>query len=288
MAPTETPAPPQSPETAAPISTQDQNRQALYNQYYGQTGEPAPAEVVTPTPEPTAPVVPQSEPAPPPPVAQSPEYLEVLQSLRAELADMKAKLPAPPPPPPAPEVEAKWIPLLREGKIAEAEAAMAEAVAALNGPAITKAAIEQAVSQTREVMRAEAETTAYVTELRIANQDLLPMEPLIAAEAQRLMTAAQQKGNIKTTDDAIRTYKESVAEAVSSARKLYHRIRGEGNQEAQVRNREVLSSRPIPPQAVDTARPQATPGTPQETPVESPQDYLAKRTANQNRLKGLA
>jgi hypothetical protein len=275
---------------APPASPQDTSRAALYEQYYATqpTGEtPAPA-VAVPTPEAPAQVAQPSESVTPPVAQIPPEFLTVLQGLQEKIAGLEAKLPAPPATPTTPEAESKWISLLREGKIKEAETAMAEHVAALNGPALTQQAIQQAVAQTREVMRAESEAATFVAQLRTENQDLLPMESLIAAEAQRLMNVKQQSGTIKTTDDAIRTYKESVTEAVSSARKLYHRIRGEGNQEAQVRNREVLASRPIPPQSVDTSRPQVTGQQPQAPPEETPQDYMARRLAIQNWQKGLA
>jgi hypothetical protein len=208
-----------------------------------------------------------------------------MQSMQAELAEVKAKLT-----PTAPVVntehspEPGWISLLKEGRIEEAQDALASLVAKKNQDVL----LQQGVAQTRELMRAENEIDRFTTDLRSQNPELVPMEKTIAVDAQERMAAARNAGLIKTTDDAIRIYKESVTEAVKSARKLYLLIRGEGKQEAQVRQREVLSSRPMTPQATDTNRPQATGQEAQEPPVETPAEYLEKRRAVDNWRKGLA
>jgi hypothetical protein len=268
-----------TPEVPIHSGPRDADRQALYERHYG--GNPPPAEPA-PVVETAAPAV--QEPATPdPPVATlPPEVLELMQSMQAELTALKTQL-TPATPPPADPAEPSWIALLREGKIKEAEDALADSVARRN----QTQTIEQAVARAREVARAESAVETFVTNLRVQNPELIPMENMIAAEAQQLMALAQSQGKIKSTDDAIRIYQESVTEAVTSARKLYHTLRGDGKQEAMTRNREVISSRPIPPQQVDTTRPQVT-GESQEPPAESDAQYLQKRQAINNWRKGLA
>jgi hypothetical protein len=272
-------------ETAVPStpSTQDTNRQALYEQYYGTAGEAPPAETTAPPTEVVAQTPQVEAPVVPPAATLPPEVLQLMQAMQAELADVKSRLPQPVAQPAGPTPEANWVQLLREGKTDEAISEMAALVATKNYDAL----IQQTMAQTREVMRAEADIERFTTDLRSQNPELVPMESLIASEAQNRMAVARQQGLIKTTDDAIRIYKASVTEAVTSARKLYLTIRGDGKQEAQVRQREVLSSRPVSPQQVDTNRPQVT-GEPQEPPTESPTEYIERRRAIDNWKKGLA
>ena len=280
MAPTETITPP-AQETPAQPSQQDVNRTELYQKYYGTQEGVTPTEAVPPAPAVAALAPPPPEPVASPVATLPPEIVSLMQSMQVELTELKTKLTPAAPAAPA-DAEASWIGLLREGKIKEAEDALAESVAKRNQAQI----IQQAVTQAREIARAEAAVERHVAMVRGANPELAPMEPWIASVATARMQAAQTQGLVKSTDDAIRIYTTSVDEAVESARKVYLTLRGEGQQQAMTRNREVLSSQPIPPQQVDTSRPQVT-GTPADPAVESPQDYLAKRTANQNRLKGL-
>lgn len=268
----------ESPASLPVSGPRDAERAALYEKHYGST--PPPTEQ---NPSEAAAQAPPATEVPAPLVASlPPEFLTLMQSMQTELTELRTQLkPAAPPPTETPE--ASWVALIREGKFEEAEIAMADAIAKRNNPLT----VQQAVTQAREIGRAEAEVDRYVTELRTQNPELLPMESWIASEAQKLMAVAQQSGKIKSTDDAIQSYKTSVSEAVSSARKLYQRIRGDGKQEANTRNREVLSSLPIPPQTVDNTRSQNT-SEGQEPPQESVQDYLQKRSDAANKRKGLA
>jgi hypothetical protein len=275
----------QSTESAPQQSVQDQNRQALYEQYYGSTGGTQTTQETAPPAESTAQVEQVEASVVPPAATLPPEIMQLMQQMSAELAEVKAKLtPAAPTVNTEAEPEPGWIKLLREGRVSEAEDALADAVARKNQQKL----VEDSTNQTREIMRAENEIDRFTTELRTANADLVPLEKLIAVDAQERMAAARAAGQIKTTDDAIRIYKTSVTEAVASARKLYQRVRGDGKEEAQVRQREVLSSRPITPQQPDLSRSQNSETTPQEPPTESPQEYLEKRRAIDNWRKGLA
>lgn len=281
-----TPTEQSSQDTTFVASTQDNNRQALYERHYGTPdgGTAAPVETAPPTDS-----VAQAEqveaPVTPAAATLPPEVLQLMQSMQQELAAVKERLtPTAATPAVDPNAEPNWVTLLREGKTNEAVRALAGDVAAINQTAL----IAQATAQTRETMRAEAEIDRYTTEIRGQNPDLAPMEQLIAADAGNRMAAARTAGIINSTDDAVRIYKSCVAEAVTSARKLYHTLRGDGKQEAQVRQREVLSSRPIPPQSVDTSRPQVTGTDAAEAPQETVADYLEKRRSVDNWRKGLA
>ena len=268
-------------------SPQDLNRQALYEQYYGpSTGSAAPVtEVTAPVVETTAPVVPDPATSAPVTTPVSPEVLQLLQTMQQELVALRneRQTPATSTATTSTEYEPAWIPLLRDGKIKEAEEAMAAFVIQRGQGQIVQAAVTQA----REIARAETAVERHVTAVRSANPDLVPLESWIASEAAARMQRAQASGQVKSTDDAIRIYTSSVDEAVASARKLYLTLRGEGQQQAMTRNREVITSQPIPPQQVDTSRPQVTGGQPTEPKVETPQEYLAKREAAQARQKGL-
>jgi hypothetical protein len=210
--------------------------------------------------------------------------MEFMRQVTAELADLRSKVAPPTPTTPTTPPEEAFVSLLREGKVKEAIDVLALAVAAKNKPELT----QDTLQQTREVMRAEADVDRFTTQLRTDNPELVQMEGWIASEAQRRMADARQQGQVRTTDDAVRIYKSAVTEAVTSARKLYLAIRGDGKQEAQVRQREVLSSRPITPQSTDTQRPQVTGQDAPEPPTDTTADYLKKREDMNNWRKGLA
>lgn len=279
----ETQTTPTTVETPASLPqgnpTQDADRAALYEKHYGSITSPAEATQVS---DPAA----QAAVAPPAPqVTQlAPEVLQMLAAMQARLDALDSKVPAPPPPPaPDPNAEPNWITLLREGKIKEADEAHAAAIAAKIQQQIT----DNAVAQAREFSRVEQITQAHVAAVRAANQDLTPMQGYIEFEAGQLIQKAQREGKVKTTDDAIRVYTQSVDEAVANARKLYHTLRGDGKTEAMTRNREVISSLPITPQGVQMDRTQATPNGTQAQLEPTVQDYLEKRRSLSNAQKNL-
>lgn len=288
----ETPQTTETVETPQP-SQQDINRQALYEQYYGTatpTGGDAPVVETTPAQESAAIADPVAPPAVTPTATLPPEVLQLLQTMQSELIALKSQQ-APPPPAipvtPVADAEPAWIPLLREGKIKEAEDAMAASVMAKIKDQLQDQLLQKSTDQTITRMRAEADVDRFTTELRTANPELVPMEKMIAVDAQERMNQAYKQGLVKTTDDAVRIYKASVTEAVTSARKLYHTLRGDGKQEAQTRNREVLSSQPVPPNQVDTSRQQVN--TPQqEPPAQTDAEYIQRRRAVSDYQKGLA
>lgn len=267
--------------TEQPQSTeQDTSRAAVYEKYYGGTQPPVESVPVT---EPVAQTV--TDPAPAAPVAVvPPEVLQLMTEMRSEIQALKTQLTPAVSTATTSAAEPSWIAMLREGRIEEAEAALADSVAKRNQNQI----VQEAVQQERIVRQTERVIENFLGEVRAQNQDLLPMEEMIAADVQRRISVAQNSGKLKTTEDVVKIYKDCVNESVSSARKLYHQIRGDGKQEAMTRNREVLSSQPIRPQQVDTARTQAVPGQAQEPAPMSDAEYLQRRQAVASWHKGLA
>lgn len=281
----QTPAQTVAPETtpALPRGTQqDIDRAQLYEKHYG--GSPAPVEQVQ-TPEVPAQVTHPVETLAPPVATLPPEVLQTLQAMQAELLQLREDR-KPAPIVETPGTDPSWIDLLREGKIAEAEAAMAAMITKKVKAETQSETIDAAVSRAREVARAEAEVDVFVRELRTANPELAPLEKLIAVEANEKLLILQAAGKIRTTEDTVREYKKAVSESVESARKLHQQLRGVGKQEAQVRSKEVLAASTLPPQQVDTARQQVA-GT-QEKQPETTEDYFAKRKAAESSRRGLA
>lgn len=270
-----------TPTTPVTEGPRDADRAALYEKHYGSTAATTEAQPVT---ESTAQVEHPQVPVAPPVAQLPPEVLQLLQSMRDELAEVKSKIAQPVAPAvETPTPELAWITLMREGKVEEATNALAEFVAKKN----SQQTIDQAVAQSREYSRAESTVAAHVTAVRAANPDMLALEPMISYDVTQRIAKANNAGLVKTTDDAIRVYIQSVNEAVSEARKLYQSIRGDGKQEAMTRNREVLSSRPVTPLGVNSERPQVT-GETAEPVAQTDADYIKNRQTAAARLKGLS
>lgn len=296
---TETPQQDQSQVQQYQPSQQDTNRQQLYERYYGSqtpqdttssggdaaTDDNASVVATTDTTAQVDPVATSTDTAPPAPQFP-PEMLQVLQSMQQELQQTRAELATlrqPAQQQVDPATEARWVTLLKEGKVAEAESALADSVAARVQEKIQQPVAEQTMARAR----AGAEIETFVTNLRTQNPDLVPMERYITIEASEALAQLQSAGKIKTPEDAVREYKRVVLEATESARKLAQTLRGAGKQEAQVRNREVISSQTIAPQSVNTNRQQTTQQQ-QQPAVESTDDYFSKRRASINAGRNLS
>lgn len=249
----------------------DAGRDALIKKYeatYGGTPEP---EAVTPEP-----VVAAAEPVQP--VAGAvPDSNAILQSLVSELAALKAQL-TPKPVEAAPVTQEDWLKLLADGKKSEGE----KALAALLGPQIQEAAVQQAL----ERISLERELDGFANKVRAENADILPMESYIAQAANARIQAAQAAGTIKTTADYVTVYKQAITAEIENARKLVQTFRGAGKQEAITRQTAVIASPTIKPNAVNMER--EAPKTDTEPQVETPQDYMAKRAAMHARNSGLS
>lgn len=283
-----TPAPattsPVTPESAPVIQgNEKQNaereaievkRKELYEKHYGITPEPVATGTASAAQADTAP--PTTAPA----GVDPGQFQAAMAAIAQEFAALKESIGKPQQAAqvaPAAEAEPGWISLLREGKIKEAEVALAATVAGLVKDQTQGPTIEAAVARARELAQAESHIESFVKDLRVANPDILDMEPFIAMDAQQRLAALQQAGQIKTTGDAVQAYKRAVLDATESARKVAQKLRGSGKTEAMTRSREVLSASTMNPQQVDATRqPQTTDAEPLvgEAAVA---DYLEKR-----------
>jgi hypothetical protein len=260
-------------DPVAPLTERERITQKYEQTYYNTppaetTTDPAPVVTETPAPE---------TPAPPAPAPQ-PDITNVLSALVQRLESFESRLPAPPAPTPAPETtQEDWLKLLAEGKKTEGEKALINVV----GPEIQKAAVQQALS----LLKAEQEITSYTTEMRTKNADVMAFESYIDNAVGARLQAANSQGKIKTPADYVTVYKEAVNAEIENARKIALSLRGDGKLEANTRLREVASQPTLQPNVVNTQR--EAPKTPTEQPVETTEDYFAKRRAQFARNTGI-
>ena len=271
-----TPAPaPDAPTTIEGNPEADAKRAELYKKYYPDTAAPTSDPVATTTASAaqadTTPVI--TAPAGVDPA----QFQQAMAAIAEQFAELKRSVGQPTQAPPvvAAEAEPGWIGLLREGKVKEAEQALATTVAQMVKDQTQGPTIEAAVARARELSQAESHNEGFVKDLRAANPDIIDMEPFIAMDAQQRLAALQQAGKIKSTGDAVEAYKRAVLDATDSARKVAQKLRGSGKTEAMTRSREVLSASTLNPQQVDSNRQQQTTDT--EPVVETVADYLEKR-----------
>jgi hypothetical protein len=266
----------------------EEARRQLYEKHYGSSSEEA-TPAGTSSEAPVSATAAQADPTPvgtssaPAVASLPPEVLEALRAVQNELAAVKNQIkPAAPATatPPA-EPEPGWIALLREGRVKEAEDALAEAMAKRAQAPM----VEQAVARTREIMTAQNQVEQFVNEVRAANPDLLVLESYITAEAARALEVVKAAGKIKTTEDAVREYKRAVLDATDTARKLHQTIRGSGKTEAMVRNKEVLSASTLAPQQLNQ-RTEAPAEASQPEP-ESMSSYFENRKKAEASRRGM-
>lgn len=267
---TGTPEPVAEPQDAAPSA-----RAELYKKYYEgmpqQQAEPVVEDPVAPA------AAPESQPAAP--VAQPPELVELITSLRNEVGELKERLVATPAQPtpvvehPAPTDHADqsdWLTYLQQGKFDEGKRALQEEIERTVGARVR----QQAVSETLETFRIQQDATAFINDLREKNPDVLPLEDLISVRVAQHLERAKAEGKLSSGQDFLNVYKTAVKTEVEEARKLVHQLRADGKTEALVTKREVLSATPLTPQAVNSERMSPKPQAP--TP-ETADDYIAKR-----------
>jgi hypothetical protein len=284
--------PPTSPSDAAPAApavAAPSAREAIaakYEQRYGGAPvAPAPAAATTEVPaqgDPATAVVAEPDAATPSaaPVAPEPSLAERLAATESQLAQVTQLLTRIAQPAPAPAAAAAppktFVDLLRDGDIEGAENLIAQRAAA--------AAETTAVSKAVEMIRLENELSAFVSDLRGKNPDLLPLEELITARAARNLEILQTSGKIQSVADYATAYKKSVNDAAEEARKIVQSIRAAGAQKAMVAKTEVLSTTTVAPTAVDPLRQQSV-----ATPApETANEYFEKRKAANYRMRGLA
>lgn len=286
---TSTPQPQQTlTPTPAPV-VESTPRSQLYDKYYAQnqpTQEAAPVTSPTVATEPTTQteVAQVSVPTPPAPQPEdsNKQLLELIGQLKSELAEVKQTLTKPTTPDPASIVQApSWLELLKDGKVEEAEAALAQKIKTQ----ILPEAVSTASTDAREKMQAEYEIQGFIKDLRTNNPDLMPLEAYIANEAQSKLNSLQSEGKIKSTRDFVDTYKRIVSESLTNARNIARTLRGQGKQEGLTIKQEVLSASTVAPNPVQT-QPQTTES--KEPQPESSQDYIAKRQAWTSQTRGLS
>lgn len=262
-----------TPDGAAPSAQPqaDPQRQAIQDKYDALYQQAAP-------PEPT-PVVPVETPAPTP-ASFDPN------SFRAEILNAIKEMITPAAPQQAPQAavpvaqQADWLQLLAEGKKAEGEAAL-RATLGIADPA-------QVVEHAVERVRAEQEIQSFTSAIRQdpANAEILRMEPYIASAVQSRLNAANAAGKINTPTEYVKIYKEALTAEMVSARNLILTIRGEGKQQAAVRQTEVLAAPMLAPSAINQNREPVQP----QAELSSEQvyiNYMQARQQNSQRARGL-
>lgn len=274
-------APPPSPESAPVIQGNDATdaaRKALYEKYYpestGTSSDPVATTTASAAQADTTPVT--TAPAGVDPA----QFQQAMAAIAQEFAALKESIGKPAQatqPAAAAEAEPGWISLLREGKVKEAEQALAASVATMVQAQVQGPTVEQAVARARELAQAESHIESFVKDLRTANPDIVDMEPFIAMDAQQRLAALQQAGQIKSTGDAVQAYKKAVLDATESARKVAQKLRGSGKTEAMTRSREVLSAQTMNPQQVDSTRQPQTTDTEPLQGEDAARAYLEKR-----------
>lgn len=256
---------------ADPIQdSQTESAEQRYARLYpGQQSQTQPSAT-----QPTAPQEPQ------------PDLAAVLNELKSELSGLKEHVQRqpsqqnpPPAPPPVPSDD-EWLQALGKGDVKGARKILA-------------AQLRQELQEDFQQLRQEANTqteaqiqmATYRDQVRAANADLLEFEPYLAAPVQQRMNEAQQAGKIRTHTDFVTQYKAALDAEVAKIRTLSQKFRASGRDEAQTRSRQVLDSSTLQPQLVQSLQPNQPDG--QEPPVETTQDYFARRQAEGRRMRGL-
>ncbi len=299
VAPIETPvAVVETPVVETPTLSKRDAINAKYAAMYYGTESPAPA-VEVPQPEVVPPVVEAVQPsvdtapapvASPAPSAVTPSAIETLltanhatmESLAATIKAMQdADLRRNPPPPPV-EVEDDFITRLREGDVKGAKTAMRDAIlaelkAAQGTPVDVNAAIAAEIAKVQERATLETELNTFISGVRAANPDTIPMESYIALTVQARMDADKAAGKLTSPKAYADSYKIAVNDEIAKARKILQQTRATATTEARTTNREVLASSTVAPSAVNTERGVAAQveGEPDITPTS----YLQRRLA---------
>lgn len=179
-----------------------------------------------------------------------------------------------------------WLKLMNEGKRDLAEAALARKMYELGSKGAVSNAQTAAVNEALARFTAFQEVKSYTDAMRSdpVNASILEMEPYITAIVERQIAARGDQ--IRTPQDYVKVYKETVKAEMEKARNFALGLRGQGAQGATVRQATVLASPHLAPNAVDTQREQQS-QTQAEPQAETASDYLAKRNAVSARNRGL-
>lgn len=269
-----TPAPTPSPVAATPPLSE---REQIYQKYYGspepEVVTPPTPEVVPPTPEPVV----ASDPPPAPALTGNEELFAAIAALKDQVAALTPKAPAPTPEVPVVN-DTDWMAAMASGNKDLAEQILKSRMA----PEIA----QHTVTQVLETIRVQNEINTFITDLRGKNADIIDAEEWITYKAQQGLQKLRDAGSIQNNDDYIKHYKDEVNKAVASVRTTLQRSRAAGKEEGFTRTKEVLSSTPLSPSAIDPNRGNLAP--PAQPAFETAEDYFAKRKARTAANLGLS
>lgn len=212
---------------------------------------------------------------------------EELKALRAELAGLRESV-KPQAPVNVPPARPKWVEKLATSDYDGADAEIKSSVRAeLAGDfkrqldEVRSAAYQDALNATH----VNLEIDRHVQKLRLENPELIPFEKYLQAPVAQRVEEAKAAGKVKSPADFIREYTSAIDGEVENLRNLGLVLRGQGRQEANTRNQQVIASTVVPPNPVQSL---TSPGQSQpaaEVPIE---DYFAQRRADEARRKGMA
>ena len=215
---------------------------------------------------------------------------EELKALRAELASLKETV-KPPQQTTVPQtpVTPKWVQKIATGEYVDAEGELVNSLKSrLDGDykkqleEVRAAAYQDALNATH----VNLEIDRHVQKLRLENPELAPFEKYLQAPVAQRVEEAKATGKIKSPTDFIREYTAAIDAEVESLRNLGLVLRGQGKQEAQVRNQQVIASTLLPPNPVQSL--QQSQGSQQQVSEETIDDYFSRRRGDEARRKGMS
>lgn len=210
---------------------------------------------------------------------------EELKALRQELASLKETVKPPQAASPAPATTPKWVQKIATGEYIDAEGALAESVEqrlANKFNEVRNEAYQQALNATH----VNLEIDRHVQRIRVENPELVPFEKYLQAPVAQRVEEAKVAGKVKSPQDFIREYTSAIDAEVENLRNLGLVLRGQGKQEAQTRNQQILASAIVPPNPVQSL--QQVQGNQMPISEESVDSYFAQRRADEARRKGMA
>ena len=294
----ETQAPPAAPAAPATLvaaapevpaaptthgTTQDATRKELYTKLYGDTARSDAQPAAPAAPAASAVVAaPANSEVPTSPVTSEPT------AEQARIAQLEAQLMAitsavetlrkPAAPATAVVPEKRWYEHFAAGDPDKGTAALKAELGVPDSNAIVQDAVVR--------MQAEQEVTAFVSETKTKNADIMSLEPFITLRVEKELQNLVEAGKIKSIPEYVDSFKKVTTKSIEEARIALQKARASGKDDAMTVKKEVLSASTIAPNTVNK-----TPGEvekPVEAKPENAQDYFAKRQAWSARLQGMS
>lgn len=220
----------------------------------------------------------QAQPVPQP-AAIPPEVIQTITSLRSEVAALNERIAAKPQ-----EIgPAAWVEKIRQGDFEGAENVLAQKVQQALQPRLEEVR-NRAYQDALSASQVNLEIDRHVQKARLENPDIVHFEKYLEAPVSQRVAQANALGLIKSPADFVRETKSAIDAEVTQLRNLGLVLRGQGKQEAQTRNQQVLASTPLTPNQVQST--QVTDAS-QLTPDESLQSYFERRRADEQRRHGM-